>query len=218
MNSMQSSIQRNASRVLVTSILTFGAMSAALAASETPADSAPAAVAATAQAGEQGKQGMERRGGRHGGDHHKAEGREKHGKHQARGDRQGMRKLLRGLDLTEVQRDKIFELRHASMPAMRDAHKAVRVARKALRDYTAKGAGDKAQLQTYADQLGQAISAMAVLRVQGMQDVMAQLSDEQVATVRDRLQKRGMHGHGKHSKGEQRRDGHEKNKRGQRDD
>ena len=112
-----------------------------------------------------------------------------------------MRHMLRGLDLTEAQRDQIFELRHASVPAMRDAHKAIRAARKQLRDYSREGNVDKAQLQQYAGELGQAIANMTVLRIEGRSAVMAVLTPEQKAKMKERMEKRGKHGKDGHGKG-----------------
>ena len=197
MNNMQSKIQRNVSRVLMTSVLTFAGVGSALAATATPAMSAdPAAAEPILMAMHDGDRGE--RGGR-------GEG-PRHGKSERRGGHHdSMRHMLRGLDLTEAQRDQIFELRHASVPAMRDAHKAVRAARKQLRDYSREGNVDKAQLQQYAGELGQAIANMTVLRIEGRSAVMAVLTPEQKAKMKERMEKRmekgGKHGKDGHGKG-----------------
>lgn len=201
MNNMQSKFKRNASRVLVTSVLTFAGVGAALAAASPATSGAPAAEAPVKLAmhhGDHGERGERGEGPRHG----KSERRGGH--------HDGMRHMLRGLDLTEAQRDQIFELHHAAAPAMRDAHKAVRAARQKLREYAREGNVEKAKLQEYAGELGQAIANMTVLRIEGRAAVMSVLTPEQMTKVRERMEKRGMHGKGGQGKGGHGKHGHDR--------
>jgi len=127
---------------------------------------------------------------------HKAGHHKGHGKHRG-----GMRSMLKGLDLTEAQRDQIFEIRHASMPAFREQRKQMRAARQALRALSTQADVDAADLQAQTDALGRAVAAMAMLRVQSMNQVMNVLTEEQAATVREKMQAQAERGRGQHRHG-----------------
>lgn len=132
-------------------------------------------------------------GGRHGGGKHHG-GMNRGGHHGGqKGEGMGM---LRGLDLTEEQRDKLFELRHAQMPAMREHHKVVRAARQGLRELASGGNYDQAKAQALAEQLGAATAAIALQRATMGQQVMALLTDEQRAELQARRDRRGGEGRG----------------------
>lgn len=119
--------------------------------------------------------------------HHKGHGKQ-------RGQRHGMRSLLKGLDLTEAQRDQIFEIRHANMPALREQRKQMRASRQALRALSVQANPDAADIQANTDALGKATAAMAALRVQTMNQVMNVLTDEQATSLRENMQKRKARG------------------------
>lgn len=104
-----------------------------------------------------------------GGDMHHRGGR-KHG---------GAMRMLRGLDLSDAQRDQIFEIRHAQAPAMRAQMKAVRAARKELRELALAPTYDAAKAQASADALAKATSQMALMRIDAMRKVLAVLTPEQ---------------------------------------
>ncbi len=136
------------------------------------------------------------RWGGHGGSHHGSrKGHVRMGGHEGMG-------MLRGLDLTEAQRDKLFELRHAQMPAMREHRKAVRAARQGLRELGAAESFDAERAKGYAEQLGLAVAAMALQKTTLHQAMLAVLTDEQRAELKQRRdragERRGMHrdGHG----------------------
>lgn len=180
-------LSRHAGRVLLTSMIALGALGAGVGAMAAP-DGKPGAGAEQCE--------------RHGGDkHHMKRGKRHGGPGADRGHGRmegfggpGAGMMMRGLDLTEAQKDKLFELRHAAAPAMRDARKAARKAREQLRAFNKEGAADDAQLQAYATELGNAVAQMAVLRAQGRRDMMAVLTDEQRATLKERMEKRGKRG------------------------
>lgn len=98
----------------------------------------------------------------------------------------GMQRMLRGLDLTEAQRDQIFEIRHAQAPAMRAQMKAVHAARKDLRELALAPAYDAAKAQASADALAKATSQMALMRIDTMRKVLAVLTPEQRKTLEER--------------------------------
>ncbi|MFK7966706.1 MAG: Spy/CpxP family protein refolding chaperone [Burkholderiaceae bacterium] len=123
--------------------------------------------------------------------HHRAEHRaERKGHRKHHGHRKGMRAMLKGLNLSEAQRDQIFEIRHANMPALREQRKEIRAARKALKALAVQGAVDQAQLQVQATALGEATAAMATLRVRSMEQVMGVLDEQQADSLRQKMAKR----------------------------
>jgi protein CpxP len=88
-------------------------------------------------------------------------------------------RMLRGLDLTEAQRDQIFEIRHAQVPAMRAQMKTLRAARKALRELALAPQYDAAQAQSSADALAKATSQMMLMRIDMTRKMLAVLTPEQ---------------------------------------
>ena len=95
----------------------------------------------------------------------------------ARRDR--MMHMLRDLDLTEAQRDQIFQIRHAQAPAMREQAKAMRAARKDLRELAMAPEYDAQKAQASADAMAKAMSAMALMRVDTTRKLLAVLTPEQ---------------------------------------
>lgn len=91
----------------------------------------------------------------------------------------GAMRMLRGLDLSDAQRDQIFEIRHAQAPAMRAQMKAVRAARKELRELALAPTYDAAKAQASADALAKATAEMALMRIDAMRKVLAVLTPEQ---------------------------------------
>lgn len=95
---------------------------------------------------------------------------------------------LRGLDLTEAQRDQIFKIFHDQAPAMREQMKQIRQARINL----AKAAGgdryDDAGVRAAAEAQGKAVTQLALLRAQTLQRVHEVLTPEQRAKVKERFE------------------------------
>ncbi len=123
--------------------------------------------------------GMGRHGGRHGGEM------------GMRGDGMAIHGLLRGIDLTEAQRDQLFELRHAQAPEMRAKWKAARSAREALRALPFSGEYTDAKAQTLSQQAAQAMAEIGAMRARLEADVYALLTDEQREAVKARQAARG---------------------------
>ncbi len=86
---------------------------------------------------------------------------------------------LRGLNLTEAQRDKIFEIMHAQAPAMRDQAKALRKAEDDLRGLTAAADYSDAKARSLADTAAKAMSEMTLARVKAERQVFEVLTPEQ---------------------------------------
>ncbi len=119
-----------------------------------------------------------------------------HGGDRQRGGRHGdVMRMLRGLDLTEAQRDKIFEIRHAQKPAMRTQMKAVQAARKDLRELALAPNYDAAKAQASADAFAKAMSRMALMRIDATRMVLVVLTPEQRKQLDERRAQRKAHGH-----------------------
>ena len=86
---------------------------------------------------------------------------------------------LRGLDLTEAQRDQVFKIFHDSAPAMREQMKAARRAGQELRQAAVSPSFDRARARQLADTQAKAMSEMAFMRAQRTSLVVAILTPEQ---------------------------------------
>lgn len=119
-------------------------------------------------------------GGRHCNGAMRGDGPQMHGEHG------GMRHMLRGLDLSEAQRDQIFELMHQQAPLMRAQGKELRASHQALRALSLSGEYDEARAHELAQQGAQAMAAMAEQRAKLGAGIYAVLNPQQ----RDLLRKR----------------------------
>lgn len=86
---------------------------------------------------------------------------------------------LRGLDLTEAQRDKVFEIMHAQAPVMREKGKAVFKAQADLRGLAASPDYSEAKARSLADAAAKAMSEMTLARAQAERQVFEVLTPEQ---------------------------------------
>ena len=86
---------------------------------------------------------------------------------------------LRGLNLTEAQRDKIFEIMHAQAPVMRDKAKALRKAEEDLRALTAAADYSDAKAKSLADAGAKAMSEMTLARAKAERQVFEVLTPVQ---------------------------------------
>jgi len=100
---------------------------------------------------------------------------------RAPGGPQEMRAMrwLRKLDLTEAQRDRIFQIFHDEAPATRGQMKRVHRAREALRQAALSPGFDPAQARSLADAVAKALSEMALMRAETLSRVAAVLSAQQ---------------------------------------
>ncbi|HKO88105.1 MAG TPA: Spy/CpxP family protein refolding chaperone [Burkholderiales bacterium] len=126
---------------------------------------APLAVQAYPGAGGEGSHGKQ-------GFHHKrgfsGQGHGRHG-----GD------FTRGLNLTEAQRDKIFELRHAAAPSLRSKGKEVRAARSEMRQVAMTDKFDEGRVIALSNQLAKAEAEFNVTRLRLTNQVYNVLTPEQ---------------------------------------
>jgi protein CpxP len=100
------------------------------------------------------------------------------GQHRGMRDGGGMR-MLHGLDLTDAQRDQIFQIHYAQMPEMRAQRNAARAARKELRDLALAPQYDAAKAKAAADAYAKASAQIALMRAESTSKVLAVLTPEQ---------------------------------------
>ena len=101
----------------------------------------------------------------------------------------GPMRFLRGLNLSEAQRDQVFQIFHDQAPAFHEQMKQVRQAREQLMSLARSDSYDEARARQAADGLGKAESAMALLRVQTMRRVRDILTPEQRAKAEEMMQR-----------------------------
>jgi periplasmic protein CpxP/Spy len=105
--------------------------------------------------------------------------------------------FLRGLDLTESQRDKVFEILHAQAPALREKGKDARKAREELRALALSGQYDEAKARTLAESAAKAKAETAQMHARTANQIYRLLTAEQQKQLKenlDRLESRGFGG------------------------
>lgn len=93
---------------------------------------------------------------------------------------------LRGLNLTEAQRDKVFEVMHAQAPLLREKAKTHQAAEEALRQLTAAPDYSEAKARALADGLGKSVAEMALLRAKADRQIFDLLTSEQRKQLAER--------------------------------
>ena len=86
---------------------------------------------------------------------------------------------LRALNLTEAQRDKVFEVMHAQAPVMREKAKAHFAAEEGLRQLAATPDYSEAKARVLADGLGKSVAEMALARAKSDRQIFDILTPEQ---------------------------------------
>lgn len=135
----------------------------------------------------------------HPGAHHHHGG---HAQHGARhGGTAGMMPgagFLRGLDLSEAQRDRVFSILHAQAPALREKAREARNAREAMHQLALAGELDESRLQEAAQRASRAMTDLAVQRARTHNAVFKELTPEQQSQLKARSEHRGHPGrHGR---------------------
>jgi len=122
-----------------------------------------------------------------------------HERHHSGGEHHGMqrggdlRHLLKRLDLSEEQRDQIFELKHAQRPAMRDKVKELRQGRSALRAAAMAKDYDARQVRQLADAQAKLIADLMVMRTETFHRIYGLLTPEQQQKLAEWKDKRRGH-------------------------
>lgn len=99
-------------------------------------------------------------------------------------------RFLRGLDLTEQQHDRIFEIVHRQAPAMRERARALGRARQELGALAMSSQYDEARAKALSDGLATAVGEMAMERARTANAVWQQLTPEQRRQVEERAKAR----------------------------
>jgi len=98
---------------------------------------------------------------------------------------------LRGLDLSDAQRDQVFKIFHEQAPAAHEQMKQVHSARQELMKLAAADRFDEARARQVADLQAKALSALALARAQTMHRVREILTPEQRQRLDERMERRG---------------------------
>jgi periplasmic protein CpxP/Spy len=104
--------------------------------------------------------------------------------------------FLRGLDLSEAQRDKVFTLRHDHEPRQHALMKTMRGAMQALRALASEDSFDAAKARQLADTHGKAMADLAMLHAEMAARVRALLTPEQRQQADEMIKARGPKGAG----------------------
>jgi len=99
--------------------------------------------------------------------------------------------MLRGLNLTDAQRDQVFNIFHQQAPAFHEQMKQVRSARQALMQLAAADSFDDARARQAADAEAKALSGLALLRAQTVHRVREILTPEQRSRLDEMAQRHG---------------------------
>jgi len=87
--------------------------------------------------------------------------------------------MLRGLTLTESQREKVFMIIHAQAPTLRETVKAARRAHEDLQKLALSAQFDHAKAQSLVDSCARSMGALELLRAKGEHEIYALLTEEQ---------------------------------------
>ena len=87
--------------------------------------------------------------------------------------------MLRGLALSEAQRDKVFMIFHTQARALRQTVKAARRAYEDLQQLTLSAQFDQATAKSLAETYARSIGALELLRSEGAHGIYAVLTEEQ---------------------------------------
>ena len=111
--------------------------------------------------------------------------------HGPRGPGRGGHPLLKGIELSEAQQDRLFAIMHEAAPKRREHGKAQRKAIEALRAASSADQFDDARAAAAAQALGAAVAAEELLRVRTDAQVMALLTPQQREQLRSERPARG---------------------------
>jgi Spy/CpxP family protein refolding chaperone len=92
-----------------------------------------------------------------------------------------MGRLMRKLDLTQEQRDKVFGILHAQMPAAREEARELRAGREALNQAAMSGSYDPEQVRRLADAQAKTLSDLLVMQTETFSKVYEVFTPEQQA-------------------------------------
>ena len=105
-------------------------------------------------------------------------------------------RFLRGLDLTEAQQDKVFDLMHAQAPAARAKFKELREARSNLEALVRSPAYDEARVRSLTDKAAAAMADLARMHARTEHQIYQLLTPEQRQALEERKDRRDERGPG----------------------
>lgn len=97
----------------------------------------------------------------------------------AQGGPESPMQALRGVNLSEAQRDKVFEIMHAQAPAMRERAKAEQKVNEELRKLAAASDYSEAKARALSEAIGKAAAESALARVKVDRQIADVLTPEQ---------------------------------------
>jgi Spy/CpxP family protein refolding chaperone len=103
--------------------------------------------------------------------------------------------FLRGIELTEAQQDKIFEIMHNLAPQMREKAKAAHKARKELHELATSQNYDESKAKSLADTLARSQADMMLMHIRADRQILALLTAEQRKQVDERRNRHMAGGH-----------------------
>ncbi len=118
--------------------------------------------------------------------------------HAMKGERDGLPRMLKRLDLSAEQQDRISALRKQDAGIMAEKFKIMRDSRAQLGDMRMKGEYDEARIKALTEQGAQAMAEMGQLRARQMHEMARILTPEQrkqVEAKRERMMKRWQERH-----------------------
>lgn len=101
----------------------------------------------------------------------------------------GMHRVFERLDLSQTQRDQLFEIRHGQRPALREKMKALRNDRQALRALATAEDYDADRVREIAERQAQARADLIVMRTETMHKMLQVLTPEQKQKLADMRQR-----------------------------
>lgn len=111
--------------------------------------------------------------------------------------------FLRGLKLSDAQQDKLFAIKYADLPLLRDQHKVIEKSHEALHEMTRSGKYDDAKASALVQAITQAMGKVMLLQLRSEQQMLAVLTPEQ----RQELDERKAHMGGPGRDGKEGKDG-----------
>ena len=106
------------------------------------------------------------------------------------GEGEDMPPMLRHVQLSEAQQDKIFAIMHAQAPQARELGKAIRKAHHGLHELVTGASYDDTKAKAAADALGKAVAESTLLHARTHRQIVEVLTPEQ----RQQLARHGEHG------------------------
>lgn len=98
--------------------------------------------------------------------------------HAMKGERDGIPRMLKRLDLSDAQKEQIGKLRQQDATALAEKFKIMRDSRAQLRDMRMKGEYDEAKIKALTEQGAQAMAEMGQLRARQMHEMAQILTPE----------------------------------------